>query len=98
MGTKGSYKNLSEILKVEGIDSIFVGRFDLTHSIGIMGQFDDPRVVEIVENTLKIGKEKGLSMGVIIFDGEDTNKFSKMGYDWVGMAGDMMLLAMAAQS
>jgi len=45
-----------------------------------------------------MGKEKGLSMGVITFDGEDTSKFFKMGYDWVGMAGDMMLLAMATQA
>jgi len=66
--------------------------------MGITGQFDDPKVVEIVEKTLKMGKEKGLSMGVITFDGEDTNKFFKMGYDWVGMAGDMMLLAMATQA
>jgi len=98
METFESFQNLPEILEVEGIDSIFVGRFDLTHSMGITGQFDDPRVVEIVKNTLKMGKEKGLQMGVITFDGEDTNKFFKMGYDWVGMAGDMMLLAMATQT
>jgi len=98
METFESFQNLPEILEVEGIDSIFVGRLDLTHSMGITGQFDDPRVVEIVENTLKMGKEKGLQMGVITFDGEDTNKFFKMGYDWVGMAGDMMLLAMATQT
>ena len=98
METYESYQNLPEILEVEGIDSIFVGRMDLTNSMGIAGQFDDPRVVEIVEKTLKMGKEKGLSMGMITFDGEDTNKFFNMGYDWVGMAGDMMLLAMATQS
>jgi len=98
METEESYKNLPKILEVKGIDSIFVGRFDLTHSMGITGQFDDPRVVEMVEKTLKMGKEKGLYMGIITLDGEDTNKFFQMGYDWVCMAGDMMLLAMAAQS
>lgn len=98
METEESYNNLPEILEVKGIDSIFVGRFDLTHSMGITGQFDDPKVVEIVENTLKMGKEKGLFMGIITFDGEDTNKFFKMGYDYVGMAGDMMLLAAATHS
>jgi len=90
METEESYKNLPEILEVKGIDTIFVGRMDLSHSMGITGQFDHPRVVEIVENTLKMGKEKGLHMGVITFGGEDTSKFFKMGYDWVGMAGDMM--------
>ena len=98
METFESFQNLPEILEVEGIDSIFVGRFDLTHSMGITGQFDDPKVVEIVEKTLKMGKEKGLSMGIITLDGEDTSKFFKMGYDWVGMAGDMILLAMATQA
>jgi len=98
METEESYRNLPKILEVKGIDSIFVGRFDLSHSMGITGQFDDPRVVEMVEKTLKMGKEKGLYMGIITLDGEDTNKFFQMGYDWVCMAGDMMLLAMAAQS
>jgi 2-keto-3-deoxy-L-rhamnonate aldolase RhmA len=97
METIESYRNLPEILEVEGIDSIFVGRFDLTHSMGITGQFDDPEVVKIVENTLRMGKEKGLYMGIITMDAADTNKFFQMGYDWVSMAGDMMLLAMAAQ-
>jgi len=96
--TKEAYNNLPDILTVRGLDSILVGRTDLTHSLGITGQFNHPKVKKIIKDTLKKGKEAGLYMGIYTFDGDDSNSFFDMGFDWVGMGGDMMFLSMAAKN
>jgi len=53
-------ENLDEILAVDGLSSIMVGPYDLSASMGITGEFDNPVFVE----TLKSIKEKCLKSDV----------------------------------
>ena len=39
-----SVKNIASILQVPGIDVIFVGPFDLSGSLNVLGQIDHPQV------------------------------------------------------
>jgi len=41
-------ESIPDIAAVPGIDAIFLGPFDLSASIGKMGRFDDPEVVELI--------------------------------------------------
>ena len=43
--TRAGFDNLESILEVEGIDSILLGPFDLSSSLGVPGQVDHPQVV-----------------------------------------------------
>lgn len=60
-------KNLDEILKIDGIDVIFIGPMDLSQSMGIPGQTADPRlkamIGEISEKVLRSGKILGTTAG-----------------------------------
>ncbi len=60
-------KNLDEILKIDGIDVIFIGPMDLSQSMGIPGQTADPRlkamIGEISEKVLRSGKTLGTTAG-----------------------------------
>lgn len=38
--------NLEEILRVEGLDAILIGPYDLSASMGLTAQFEEPRFVE----------------------------------------------------
>ncbi len=38
--------NLEDIIKVEGIDIVFIGPYDLSQSLGVGGQIDHPAVEE----------------------------------------------------
>jgi 2-keto-3-deoxy-L-rhamnonate aldolase RhmA len=40
---------ISEIATVPGIDAIFIGPYDLSCSLGYMGEFDNPRVQEVLK-------------------------------------------------
>ncbi|MGH2542283.1 MAG: HpcH/HpaI aldolase family protein, partial [Ardenticatenaceae bacterium] len=45
-------ENLDNILKVEGIDAIFVGPNDLSISIGVPDQYDNPKYEEALERII----------------------------------------------
>jgi len=41
--------NIDDIVKVDGIDAVFIGPYDLSASMGRMGEVDHPEVVEAIE-------------------------------------------------
>ena len=62
--TKG-VENLDEILKVEGVDGVFIGPADLAASMGFIGQADKPEVKAVVEESLKKIRAAGKMAGVM---------------------------------
>ncbi len=52
--------NIDEILEVKGIDSVFIGPYDLSASMGFMGQPSHPQVI----SAIKTIKEKCVKAGV----------------------------------
>lgn len=59
-----SVENLEKILSVEGIDAAFVGPNDLSQSMGIMGQTDNPKFIEAVDHVISTAKAKGKYSGI----------------------------------
>ncbi|NCC59061.1 MAG: diguanylate cyclase, partial [Synergistales bacterium] len=51
--------NIEEIVKVEGIDGIFVGPFDLSTALGKPGDFNDPVVKDAIAHVQKVCKSAG---------------------------------------
>jgi 2-dehydro-3-deoxyglucarate aldolase len=50
-------ENLEDILSVQGLDSILIGPYDLSASMGLTGQFNNPKFLDAVEYIkLKSGK------------------------------------------
>ena len=56
--------NLSSILTVAELDVLFIGRLDLSLSLGIPGQIENPRIQRAVERVLTEGKAAGKAVGV----------------------------------
>ncbi len=54
---------LKDILSVEGIDLIYTGIYDLSQSIGLPGELNHPKVLQIQKECSQIIKEKGLIAG-----------------------------------
>jgi 2-keto-3-deoxy-L-rhamnonate aldolase RhmA len=57
-------KNIDSILAVSGIDSIFIGPYDLSASMGLMGQVDHPEVRSAIELIKKKCKTSGIPFGI----------------------------------
>lgn len=61
--SKTCVENLDEVLKVDGIDVIFIGPMDLSQSYGVPGKITDPEVKAAIDTitakTLAAGKAVG---------------------------------------
>ena len=56
-------ENIDEIVEVEGIDSVFIGPYDLSASMGRMGEVDHPDVVAAIEKVGDACRRKGIALG-----------------------------------
>ncbi len=87
-----------EIVAVDGVDVIFMGPVDLSASMGIMGQTEDPRLIEMRARAEKIVKDAGKWMGGLAVAGDSVQAMAERGYDIVTGVSDISLLRDAALS
>lgn len=92
-----SVENIDAIAGTDGIDSVFIGTFDLSQSLGIPGQVDDPRMVTAIEKLLKGIKKAGKVPGIFAGTVELAKKYVAMGFQFIAFSGDTGLLANAAR-
>ena len=57
-------RQVKEILDAPGIDVVCLGPMDLSGSMGMLGQLEHPRVVEVIERVLAAAKDRGLPVCV----------------------------------
>ena len=88
---------LDEIVAIPGIDSLAVGPYDLSMSMGKIGQFDDPEVRAAIEKIIRTGHDAGLPVGFgDEAAAEAAVRWAEMGADWIQPGGDVAYLRMAA--
>ncbi len=72
-------ENLDDLLAVPGIDVYYLGPVDLSNSLGIPGQVKDPRVVEMVEESIKRIVAAGRVAGCIAADVSTARRYVDLG-------------------
>ncbi len=55
--------NIDAIVEVDGIDAVFIGPYDLSASMGLMGQVDHPEVVEAIERVGHACRQRNIALG-----------------------------------
>lgn len=87
-------ENLEEILSVDGVDGFIVGPYDISGSLGIPGEFDNPKFKNIIKEVLKVVKNSNKPGGfhVIPPDDKEVQKFIDMGYKFIAISLDTLFL------
>jgi len=80
--------NLDEVLAVDGLDVIFLGPYDLSQSLGIPGQVDDPRVEETIRECVRKIKAAGKFPGSFAKDIPTANRMVEMGMQYMSVSVD----------
>lgn len=75
--------NLDEILKVEGIDVVFLGPYDLSQSMGKPGEVDDPEVVDGIRSCAEKIRAAGLVAGCFARDTDMMAMLIDCGYQYI---------------
>jgi 4-hydroxy-2-oxoheptanedioate aldolase len=89
---------LDEILTVPGLDVVAVARGDLSENLGVAGQFDHPRVREVVAKAeAKILAHGAVTMGGIAFSADEARVMIARGYRFIVLGSDAGLITGAAR-
>jgi 2-dehydro-3-deoxyglucarate aldolase/4-hydroxy-2-oxoheptanedioate aldolase len=75
-----------------------VGHFDLSNSLGIPGQFDDPRFTHATETVLRACNKHGKCAGRLTPDVAASIALYKDGFDFVSYSGDVWVYLQAIKS
>jgi 4-hydroxy-2-oxoheptanedioate aldolase len=87
-------ENLKEIIKVPGIDLIYLGTYDISQSVGHAGQLEHPKVLEAMQYSVEIIKQGGKLAGTFARDINACKKFKSIGFEFIAYVADSYGLSM----
>lgn len=96
--TEEALKNLQGISRIEGVDSLFIGPWDLSHSLDQPDKSDDNDLVEDkINEVLGECKEREIPAGIFAWGSEEATERIDQGFDYVICGGDVIFLANSAK-
>jgi 4-hydroxy-2-oxoheptanedioate aldolase len=91
-------EHAAEIAATDGVDVLFVGPADLSHSMGIPGQFDDPRFLEALQRVVGAAEGAGKAAGILLFNMAALPRHLDLGFRFVGLGSDGSFVADGARA
>lgn len=88
--------NLPEIMEIEELDGIFIGPMDLSTSMGIRGQYNNPDFQAAIKRIEDIVLPSNKFLATVANDVEDAQKKYDKGYNFIIMMSDTVDLAKMA--
>ena len=85
-------ENIDEIIAVEGIDLLFIGPFDLSATVGQLGNLKHPEVARLIENAETRIRAANRPMGTVPHPGCTWQDMFERGYQFVNAGSDISRL------
>jgi 2-dehydro-3-deoxyglucarate aldolase/4-hydroxy-2-oxoheptanedioate aldolase len=89
---------IDEILATDGVDAAVIGPFDLSGSIGHLGEITHPEVAAAIARVAEAGGARGVPVGIFAGTPDLAREYLGRGFTPVAVGVDAMLLAAAAKS
>jgi 2-dehydro-3-deoxyglucarate aldolase/4-hydroxy-2-oxoheptanedioate aldolase len=83
--------NLDAIATTPGVDVLWVGHFDLSHSMGIMGQFEHPRFLDAMKLVVDTAHKHGLATCIQPRSLVQAREWLGIGFNVISYSGDYLL-------
>jgi 2-dehydro-3-deoxyglucarate aldolase len=90
--------NLDAILEVPGLDAILIGPYDLSASLGVTGQFEDPGFASVLQTVRTLTAARGVPCGVhvVAADPKEVQQRRDEGYRFIAYSLDAVFLRESA--
>ncbi len=93
--TEEGIENVEAIAAVDGVDCLWVGHFDLSVSMGIPGDFANPRFGAALLRIQAAARAHGKSLGRMVPSPEAAKEAFMQGADFICYSGDVWLFQQA---
>jgi len=87
-----------EVAALDGVDVLFVGPADLTHALGVPGQFDDERYVASLRTVVAAATRHGRAAGILLYDPADLPSHLELGFRFIGLGSEGSFVSAGARS
>jgi 2-keto-3-deoxy-L-rhamnonate aldolase RhmA len=77
-----------EVAAIDGVDVLFVGPTDLSHSLGIPGDLTHPRFVDALKRVVEAAMGAGKSPGILLRRPDDLARHVDLGFRFIGVGSD----------
>ena len=91
-------EHIEAIVEVPGIDAVLVGPYDLSASLGRIGQVDHPDVTAAIDRVTQACRDAGVWLGIFGISSEAVGPYVEKGYTLITVGVDTMMLGEAAKS
>ncbi|MEI7742643.1 MAG: aldolase/citrate lyase family protein [Chloroflexota bacterium] len=82
-----------ELAAIDGVDVLFVGPADLSHAMGIPGQFAHPEFVAALDRVAAAAAAHGKVAGILLSGTAEVAAYLARGYRFLGIGSDVSLVA-----
>jgi 2-dehydro-3-deoxyglucarate aldolase/4-hydroxy-2-oxoheptanedioate aldolase len=87
--TVKAFENLDEIVSVPGVDVAWMGHYDLTVSMGIPAQFEDPRFLEAMDLLVACCRRHRVAPGFLPATPESAAHWIRQGFRMMSLGSDI---------
>lgn len=90
-------ENMEAIVRVPGIDAVLVGPYDLSASLGRLGDVGHPEVTAAIDHVTHVCRQAGVPLGIFGMDTDAVRPYVKEGYTLIVAGLDTVLLGRSAK-
>lgn len=94
----GALREAEAIAATDGVDVLFVGPADLSHSLGVPGQFGHEKYLAALDSVIAACGAHGKSAGILVYDPAIVPGLLELGFRFVGIAADGALVSAGAHA
>ena len=81
-------EHAAEIAAIDGVDVLFVGPTDLSHSLGVPGRFDDSGYLAALARVTAAAEGAGKAAGILLRDAAALPRHRDLGFRFIGLGSD----------
>ena len=78
-----------DLAATDGVDVLFVGPADLSHSLGVAGQFGTQLYQDALRKVVAACRAHGKAAGILLYDHASFAPHLELGYTFVGLGADV---------
>ncbi|MDQ4491206.1 aldolase/citrate lyase family protein [Sinomonas sp. ASV486] len=93
--TLGALAEAEEIAAIDGVDVLFAGPLDLSYSLGVPLEFDNPVYTDALARVVSAAERHGKAAGILALDGAAAARYAEAGFRFVAVGSDSTLMAAA---
>ena len=90
-------RNLDEILQVKGIDVLFIGPYDLSQALGLVGEVENPRVLKEIEAIVSKCNAHDRVVGTFVDNLATAKRYKDLGVQYLAYSVDVGIFADACR-